>query len=75
VSDDYGDEAELDIIIEQGQLEAEQFGGWMNVWPATGWKPAKWLNPPHPVEAPIERSPLLVEQDVRNAERWHDRGQ
>jgi len=45
MNDDYGDEAELNYIIEQGQLEAEQFGeyGFRDM------QPAKWLNPPHPI--------------------------
>lgn len=46
---DYGDQAELDYIIEQGQLEAEQFGCYGGPF----WKgqatPARWLNPPRPV--------------------------
>jgi hypothetical protein len=49
MNDDYGDEAELNYIIEQGQLEAEQFGTYGGPF----WKgkpaPAKWLNPPHPI--------------------------
>lgn len=47
--DDVGDQAELDYIIEQGQLEAEQFAFWMN-FNGHGAYPAKWLNPPHKIE-------------------------
>lgn len=40
--DEYGDQAELEYIIEQGQLEAEQFGEWTDEW----YGPARWVNPP-----------------------------
>lgn len=40
---EYGDETELEIIIEAGQREAEEFSNLGAV------RPAKWLNPPRPV--------------------------
>lgn len=54
--DEYGDEAELNYIIEQGQQEAEDFGRYDYV--ALRSKPAKWLNPPHPV------LPAVSDQDT-----------
>lgn len=47
MSDDYGDEAELEIIINKGFQEAEEFGT-----QGRDGKPAKWLNPPHKIETP-----------------------
>lgn len=45
--DEYGDEDELNYIIEQGNQEAEDFGGH-----GIYGKAAKWLNPPRPCPAP-----------------------
>ena len=47
---EFGDQAEYDYIIEQGQLEAENFGENVLFRTSISWVPAKWLNPPHPVE-------------------------
>lgn len=47
--DDYGDETELEIIIESAQREAENFGEHALLSFGEVFHPAKWLNPPRPV--------------------------
>lgn len=75
--DEYGDEDELNYIIEQGQREAEEFGEWSNNY-GPG-KPAKWLNPPRPV--PGVRPDLFVTHDYESVHdaimadpRWKHNG-
>ena len=43
---EFGDQAEYDYIIEQGQLEAENFGENVLFRTSISWVPARWLNPP-----------------------------